>query len=161
MREFVDADDINIFTLDSDPLVQKYVGASPLKDIAQAREAIKSIRKQYVDNGIGRWAVLTKNDDTFIGWAGLKLIGEPINGFVEHYDVDYRLIKEHWGKGYGTECSKATVKYGFDVLKQKNLHAYVHQENVASKKTLEKTGFVFQNSFEDDGDVCDWYCIGQ
>jgi hypothetical protein len=44
---------------------------------------------QY-ENNIGRWAVYTKENDTFIGWCGLKKVdGE--------YDLGYRFIRKILG----------------------------------------------------------------
>lgn len=48
---------------------------------------IESIRKQYFDNGIGRWAVIEKESNNFIGWSGLKFVREETNNHIEYLDV--------------------------------------------------------------------------
>jgi RimJ/RimL family protein N-acetyltransferase len=130
-----------------------------LTTVDQAREVIKNIRQQYVENGIGRWAVFESATGAFIGWAGLKLITEPINGYVNHYDLGYRFMKKYWRKGYASEVAKALVEYGFDILKQNEIHAYTHAGNTASQRVLLKSGFKFIEQFEDDDDDCDWFTI--
>lgn len=53
------------------------------------------VRQQYVDNGIGRWAVVEKESGLFIGWAGLK-IETNVNDHASFYDLGYRFLPEFW-----------------------------------------------------------------
>lgn len=78
LREFLATDAPGMFALDSDPIVHRYLGNKPAQTIGQSHETIAFIRKHYVENGIGRWAVVEKSTNQFIGWAGLKLVREPI-----------------------------------------------------------------------------------
>ena len=55
--------------------------------IEEAGKMITNIRQQYVDNRIGRWAVIEKSSQKFIGWAGFKLIKEEINNHHQYYDI--------------------------------------------------------------------------
>jgi RimJ/RimL family protein N-acetyltransferase len=142
--------------MDSDPEVCKYLGTKPFYDIAQTREMIANIRQQYMDHGIGRWAVVLKDTGEFIGWAGLKFI-KKLNGFENNYDLGYRFIQRHWGKGYGYESAKAWVDFGFNEMKLERISAYLDVNNIASQRILEKCGLKFVNTFMDEGDVCGWY----
>lgn len=157
-RELQPSDDEAMFALDSDPEVVKYVGVPPLTDIEQTREVIRNIRQQYLDYGIGRWAVVEKQSDKVIGWAGLKFI-KQINGFENNYDLGYRFITSAWGKGYGSESAKAWIDFGFNEMKLERISAYVDVENKASVRILEKCGMQFVNTFMDEGDLCAWYEI--
>ena len=141
LRELLLTDVEGMFLLDSDPEVHRYLGNEPVTSKEEIEEIIRFIRRQYVDNGIGRWAVIEKRTEDFIGWAGLKLVTEPINNRVNFYDLGYRLRKEYWGKGIATEASKALVSYAFDTLKTDSIHAIVECGNEASEKVLLKTGF--------------------
>jgi len=66
-------------------------------------------------------------------------------------------MKKYWGKGIATECAAAVTDYGFKVLKQEKLFAYTDCDNSVSQHILLKTGFQKQNSFEHEGDLCDWF----
>jgi len=37
--------------------------------LAEALDVIRFIRQQYMDNGIGRWAIIEKDTNTFVGWS--------------------------------------------------------------------------------------------
>lgn len=158
LRELFPSDELKMFELDSNPEVHRYVGKNPVTDIEQVRAIIANIRQQYVDNGVGRWAVILKETNEFIGWAGLKL-EKNVNGHEQFYDLGYRFIQEHWGKGYATEAAKAFLDYGFNRLKLETINAWADSGNLGSRNVLEKIGFKYINTFEHEGEEEVWYEI--
>jgi RimJ/RimL family protein N-acetyltransferase len=150
-----------MFELDSDPVVHRYLGNQPVQDIEQSREAIRFIRQQYLDNGIGRWAVIEKSTGYFLGWAGLKLVKEPANNHTGFYDVGYRLIKKYWGKGFATEAAKAVVDYGFEVLQLPVIYGMADINNAASAHVLQKTGLQLIEAFDLNGTPHHWFKISR
>lgn len=159
LRELIPGDAPGIFALDSDAEVQRYVGNKPLTHIDQATAVIDFIRKQYEEHGIGRWAMIDKSTQEFLGWTGLKLIRTEINHHQHFYDMGYRLIRKHWGKGYATESALASVRYGFDVLQLSEIFAMADSGNLASQHVLEKAGMTYVNDFMYEGDPHRWYEI--
>jgi len=159
LRELLPTDDIGMFELDSNPEVHKYLGNNPVIHVDESRAYIKNIRQQYLDNGIGRWAVILKETNEFIGWSGLKLITDTINGHQNFYEIGYRFIQNHWGKGYGTEAALAFIDYGFNELKVDRIYAYADFGNNNSRKILEKIGLEYVNTFEYEGEEEVWYEI--
>lgn len=155
-RELEPTDDAGMFELDSNPEVHTYLGKNPIKTIEESRIAISSIMEQYRTNGIGRWAVLLKETGEFIGWAGLKL-ERNVNGHDSHYDLGYRFIQKHWGKGYASEAAAAFVDYGFNVMKLEKINATADPSNAASRKVLERAGLKFIETFDHEGDEEVWY----
>lgn len=156
-RELQDSDDEAMFALDSDPEVHHYLGNNPLTDIKQSREYIKIVQEQYRTNGIGRMAVILKETNEFIGWAGLKL-EHNVNGHDQFYDVGYRFMQKYWGNGYASEAAKFFVDYGFKVLKLKKINACAVIENIGSRKALEKAGLKYIEDFDyGEGEICAWY----
>lgn len=157
LRELLPTDDIGMFELDSNPEVHRYLGSRPVTDIAQSREAIANIRQQYIINGIGRWAVILKETNEFLGWCGLKL-EKNTNEHEQFYDLGYRFIQKHWGKGYGYESAQAFVDFGFNEMKLDTICATFEHGNTGSQRIMEKCGLHFVNDFTDeDGLRCSWY----
>ena len=156
LRELVASDDVGMFELDSDPEVHRFIENKPIQHIEESQEAIRYIQKQYAENGIGRWAVLLKDSNTFIGWAGIK-VEHNVNGKESFYDLGYRFIPKYWGKGYSTEASKALVDYGFNTLKLPTICAYAFTKHTASRNVLKKVGLKEITSFFADGDDNVWY----
>lgn len=158
LRELLPQDDQGMFELDSNPEVHRYLGNNPIQSIEQSRETIEFVRKQYEDCGIGRWALIEKSSGSFIGWGGLKLIRDTINGESNFLDVGYRLIPRFWSKGYATESARASVKYGFEELMTPRIVGIAHYQNKASRHALEKTGLQYKCTFHFDlwNIDCDW-----
>jgi [ribosomal protein S5]-alanine N-acetyltransferase len=159
LREILPTDVDGFFELDSDPDVHRYLGNKPITNKGQAIAVIQSIRQQYVDNGIGRWAVIDKKTNEFVGWTGLKLITEEVNQHVNHLDLGYRLIKRYWGKGIATETAIASLAYAFDKLHAQEVYAMANVENKASNAVLQKVGLKFVETFYLEEMKKNWYKI--
>lgn len=157
LRELLPSDDEGMFALDSNPHVHEFLGNKPVASIEESRKYISNIRKQYLENGIGRYAVILKETGEFIGWSGIKYITEPENGHVNFYEIGYRFIERHWGKGYGYESAKAWLDYGFENMNIQTMYASANIENIGSRKVLEKMGMVTKNEFDWNGIPCVWY----
>ena len=74
LREILPTDVEGMYQLDADPEVHKYLGNKPVTNREQTVEVINFIRQQYIDNGIGRWIIIDKKSNEFLGWTGLKLV---------------------------------------------------------------------------------------
>ncbi|MDD5254319.1 MAG: GNAT family N-acetyltransferase [Candidatus Nanoarchaeia archaeon] len=56
-------------------------------------------------------------------------------------ELGYWLGKNYWGKGIMSEAVKLIIKFGFEELKLHRIYAEAFEENIASRKVLEKAGF--------------------
>ncbi|MBB4806103.1 RimJ/RimL family protein N-acetyltransferase [Chryseobacterium defluvii] len=157
LRKFEENDTERMFLLDSNPEVMKYIGIPPVNDIKESENIIKMIRQQYTDNGIGRLAVIEKESGLLIGWSGLKLLTQPINGYTHVYDLGYRFLPEFWGKGYAIESAKASLDFGFNELNADIIYAHAHSQNEGSNHILKKLGFEKTGEFTEPDGICFWY----
>ncbi|BCY29100.1 GNAT family N-acetyltransferase [Flavobacterium okayamense] len=154
--ELSDVDDM--FAMDSNPNVHIYLGNNPLKTKEESLGYLKNIQNQYKENGIGRFAMIKKESNEFIGWCGLKFITEEENNHSHFYEIGYRLKEEFWGKGYAYEAAKAWYEYAFNKLKVDTLYASAHIDNKGSRRILEKIGLQFKNEYIWDNRIpCVWY----
>lgn len=159
LREMLPSDIEGMFELDSDPEVHKYLGNNPVTKREQIADVINFIRQQYIDNGIGRWAIIDKKTNYFIGWTGLKFVTDLTNNHQNYFDLGYRLIKKYWGQGIATESAIASLKYAFDQLKADKVYAMADCENDGSNNVLKKVGLNFIEQFTLDGIEHNWYKI--
>lgn len=157
LRNFEAYDADRMFLLDSNPDVMKYIGMPPLNDKKDSEKIIQMIQQQYIDNGVGRLAVIEKESGLLIGWSGLKLLTDPINGHQNIYDLGYRFLPEFWGKGYALESAKASLDFGFNDLKTDVIYAHAHSENNGSNHILKKLGFEKTGEFVEPDGICFWY----
>lgn len=157
VREILTTDVDGLFELDADPEVHRYPGNKPVTDKNQALEVIHFIRQQYIDNGIGRWAIIDKKTNDFIGWTGLKFVTTLTNNHIHYYDIGYRLRKKYWGQGIATETALASLHYAFVELKATEVYAMADCRNDGSNKILNKIGLRFIETFDLDGIKHNWY----
>lgn len=157
MRELLPMDAEGMFALDSNPNVHQYLGNNPVQSIEQIHGAINSIRNQYLTRGIGRFAVILKETNEFIGWSGLKYTTEPENNHVNFYDLGYRLQEKHWRKGYALESARAWLDYGFNQMNIKTMYTSAHIDNVGSNAILQKIGMIQNGQFYWNDLLCNWY----
>ncbi len=163
LREIVLSDVDGMFELDSNPTVHKYLGNKPVKTIEESQKMIQSIQQQYRERGVGRWAVINKKTNEFMGWSGLRLYNatESFNGFTNFYDVGYRFIPKYWGQGYATESGLAALDYAFNVMNLKVVYGITEKGNDASHNVLLKVGFNYVEDFfcEKENLQLRWYKI--
>lgn len=136
LRELHPDDAEHFFELNNDPEVLKYTGDVAFESIEEAREFLKNY-SHYSEHGFGRWAVVRKEDDVFLGWCGLKLNEE---GYV---DIGFRFFQKYWGNGYTTEASEKSLELGFNIFGLTEIIGRAANENKASFRVLEKIGMGF------------------
>lgn len=157
LRELKLSDAEAMFKMDSNPNVHKYLWNKPTETIEETRKIIEYVRNQYIQNNIGRFAMISKETNGFIGWAGLKFNTETINGKTNFFDIGYRLDAPFWGKGYASEASFAWMDYGFNTMKINTMTASAQAENAASNRILRKIGLQFTEQYSENEVLWNWY----
>jgi len=156
----IGAEDIEkMLALHSDPEVHTYLGNKTITSRDKIVEVTESLKKQYTDFGVGRWAMIDKKTNEFIGWTGLEFVTKEINSCKNFYDLGYRLLKKFWGQGFASESAFASLEYGFNKLKIDEIFAMADIENVASNNILKKVGLQFVETFDLESIKHNWYQI--
>ncbi len=159
IREITKEDTLGMYQLDSNPEVHRYLGNNTITSVIEAEKVIDYIQEQYKKYGLGRWAVIHKSTNNFLGWCGLKFNPTTLNDVTDYYDLGYRFRMEFWGNGFAFESAQACVTYGFEKLKLPAIYAAAHQGNIASNQILKKIGFQKIGDFLYINDPQFWYKI--
>jgi RimJ/RimL family protein N-acetyltransferase len=156
LRRLRSSDEPALLALDSDPLVMRYVGSPP--GARSAEETARRARERIVaDHGhVGWWAIEGRNDGAFHG-LGL-LLPMPDGADVE---VGYRLARASWGRGIATEATSALIGYVFATLGLPRVVAVVYPDNRASRRVLDKLGFVHEGPREYMGACVEYYVLAR
>lgn len=120
-----------ILRLNEDPEVLRFVHDAPFADQAAATQWIMDIPRSLPD-GIGRWAIEAE-DGTWVGRCSLR------NG-VGGTAMGYRLLREHWGKGYATRAVRLMLELAFGEHDVPFVISTIHPDNHASRRVIEKNG---------------------
>ncbi|MDI1353651.1 MAG: GNAT family N-acetyltransferase [bacterium] len=137
LRELTPSDADFMYRLNLDPEVIKYTGDKPFDDIDAARLFLENY-DHYQKYGFGRWAVLLKEDQSLIGWCGLKY-----DTVKDEFDVGFRFFREHWSKGYATEAAGASINLGFKRFQIATIVGRAMSQNLASINVLQKLGMKY------------------
>jgi [ribosomal protein S5]-alanine N-acetyltransferase len=155
LRELNSKDAEEMYQLNLDEEVIKYTADEAFESIAAAKSFLESY-DHYKKHGFGRWAVIRKSDDQFLGWCGLKYTAE-----LNEFDIGFRFFKMYWNNGYATESAKACIELGFTKFKMPAIIGRVRKENLASITVLKKMGLTYFKSFDFDGNDGFVYKIDQ
>ena len=134
---YIHEDDFdNLYRMNSDPLIMKYVGDGSTRSHEQMINELGILISHYTRKpGLGIWATILKSTNTFVGASGLVYYDN-----TPEIEIGYRLLKEHWNNGYATEASIGLLKYGFNNIGVRKIVSSAHVENFASRRVMEKIG---------------------
>lgn len=144
LRELSADDAQSFYDLNADPEVVKYTGDTAFATIDDAKSFLENYN-HYEHYGFGRWAVIDKKTNAFLGWCGLKYASE-----LNEVDLGFRFFRTYWNQGYATETAEVCIDYGFNNLNLEKIVGRAMEANIGSVKVLEKIGMEFVGKFEFD-----------
>lgn len=143
IRRVTEADHDDLVALDSDPLVMRFItGGPPEFDAEMLRHWLGEYGRWP---GYGTFAAVDRSTAGFLGWFHLR----P----EEHADqpeLGYRLRRDAWGRGYGSEGSRGLVDLAFGELGAARVWASTMAINTASRRVMEKAGLRYVRTFHAD-----------
>lgn len=146
LRRFTEADVDHLVDLDGDPEVMRFItGGAPTPRDAIENDILPAFLGYYErGDRYGFWAAIEKATGDFLGWFHFR----PLEGAAaDEPELGYRLRRAAWGKGYGTEGSRALIRKGFAELGVQRVVASTYQDNHASRRVMEKSGLTFVRAF--------------
>ena len=147
-------DAVAAFGFFGDPEVMKYSAFGVHPTIERTVEMLAGFIAENQRRGFGFWAVVERETDELIGMAGLTEFDE--GGDME---LAFRLRRDRWGRGYGTEAASAWVETGFSALGLTQIVAVVEPDHVVSKHILEKLGLRFVEQRSLHGKLVDYMVV--
>lgn len=146
LRRFTGDDADNLFDLDSDPEVMRFLsgGTRTPRSVIEADILPRFLRYDERAPGFGFWAAIDKATGDFVGWFSFR----PSDQADPHeVTLGFRLRKVAWGKGYATEGARALIRMGFTELGVQRVVATTYQDNLASRRVMEKVGMTLARTF--------------
>jgi RimJ/RimL family protein N-acetyltransferase len=90
------------------------------------------------------WGVWERETGELVGDASLHY-----DTTFDAWELSYGFRRDRWGRGYATEAAQACVRHGFERMRVARIVADVDPANPASKRVLEKCGFVRVRELDD------------
>lgn len=149
---FIEGEDINLRTIEEEdieflqegvnhPAVRQYAGG----DIQYNHQRYKEERFDPLSSGEFVQLLVCDGNER-IGDVSLAPIDER-RGWA---NLGYWIHPDHQGEGYATEAAQLIITHGFDELRLHRISATIIADNAASKRVVEKLGFVHEGTKRDD-----------
>lgn len=136
LRPFEASDAAAAFAWFGHPVVMRFTPAGADKSIEETNVRVAGYVEHQKIHGFSKWLVLNRASGVAIGDSGLLVLQDY--GWV---DLGFRFAQPYWGKGFATEAASAWVRAAFAEFRLTRLGAFVHPDNHASIRILEKLGF--------------------
>jgi len=149
LRRFTESDADDLFDLDADPEVMRYVNGGRATPRDEIEEHILPRFLRYYERfeGFGFWAAIEKSSGEFLGWFHFR---PREGGSPEEAELGYRLKRSAWGKGYATEGARALIRKGFTEPGVRRVFAETMAVNTASRRVMEKAGLELVRTFHQE-----------
>ena len=112
----------------------------PRVSVEEFERQVRARPTALAAGGTGRfeWLIQERQTGAQIGWVSLRINDRS----RDHAELGYSLVTPARHKGYATEALSALVDDVFADTDLGELHACTVPENIASRKVLERVGFV-------------------
>ena len=154
IRQFTEDDAGNLFNLDRDPGVMRYLGRPASREVLRDKIIPFHLGVYQRFDRLGTWAAESADTGEFLGWFYFR----AEDGDITNIHLGYRLRRAAWNKGYATEGSAALINMGFTDLGVQRVFAHTMTANAASRRVLEKCGLTLVHTVPyggPDADVID------
>lgn len=123
--------------MNADPLVTRYLAGPMTRRDSDA--LVDHIQAHWWDWGFGLYAVERRADGAFIGFVGLS----HHRALPADVEIGWRLARAAWGAGLATEAATTVRDHAFGELGLPRLIAITTDENLASRRVMDKLGMTF------------------
>ena len=150
LRQFTEDDTDNLFELNSDPEVTRYLTGGTSTPREQIRDEIIPFHLAVYQrfDRLGTWAAESGAGGEFLGWFHLR----PGHGTeITNVELGYRLRRAAWNQGYATEGSRALIDMGFASLRVDRVFGDTMTVNAGSRHVMEKCGMTLVRTVPYEG----------
>lgn len=151
-KKFLSEDDFQYFfklVSNEKIMVMNYGRVFSVEEAKKCYEGL--LDKGRKGENFGGFKVFERSTNTFIGLGALL-----VNDNFAEVEVEYSLLPEYWGKGYGSEITENLLNKAEEIKGMQQATAIIDPNNIASKKILLKNGFTSCKLYEiDDGSLAE------
>ncbi len=145
LRKILPADEEDMYEYSRDPETSLYLLWEPHRSIEYTRAHIRYLQKLYHEARFFDWALVEKKTGKMIGTCGFTEIYEK----EKRAEVGYVISPKYHRQGFAPEALAKIMEYGFARLGLSSLSGRFMEDNLASRKVLERLGFQ-ENSKENE-----------
>jgi len=139
LRALEESDSEDCFNYMTHPLVKKYLSDDDIPaSIEHARKDLLYWSSLFTRAQSIYWGIALKSNNQIIGSCGFNHWHKQHN----RVEISYDLSPDHWGQGIMTRAIGAITEFALNDMKVNRSQATIVYDNVASKRVLEKNGYL-------------------
>ncbi len=129
-----------------DPRVNATLGGPRTRE--QAAEAINRWDAHWDALGFGPWILTDRATEHPVGWL---LLHTTETGGPDSVELGWSIAADRWREGLASEAAREGIRIAFREIGLGQLVTFTLVENVASRRVMEKVGFVYDTEVEHAG----------
>lgn len=125
-----------------DPVVGRTLWPTPEPPTdAELTVQFERAARHWEDHGFGPWLLRDADTGAMVGRGGLqrKTIEDQ-----DEVEVGWAIVSQRWNQGLATELAHTSVDMAFDELGLPRIVAFTLPHNLASRRVMDKAGFVYE-----------------
>ena len=140
LRRIEREDTADVYSYASLPEVTRFLLWEPHSSLAYSKGYVDYLQSVYREGSFYDWGVILLDSGRQIGTCGFTSFD-----FENHSaQIGYVLHTDHHGKGIATEAVGAVLDFGFRKLKLQRIEGRFMEENLASRRVMEKNRMQFE-----------------
>jgi RimJ/RimL family protein N-acetyltransferase len=140
LREISAGDDAFILALMNEPAYHRHIGDRGVRTLGDARAYILAkLVPSYARFGHGLYLVGLRETGVSVGISGLVK-----RDALEHPDIGFALLQDHWAKGFAFEAAGAALAHGRGSLGLGTILGITTPGNQASIRLVGKLGLRYK-----------------
>ncbi|HQW84475.1 MAG TPA: GNAT family N-acetyltransferase [Ferruginibacter sp.] len=137
LRQPLESDVQEIFSLRSNALVNKFLDRKPTEKVEEALSFIRKVNENFKNNGGFYWAITHTDKKILIGTICLFDFSDEL----KKCEIGYELLPNYQGQGIMKEALKKVIQFTFKTLGLITIDAFTHKDNQSSTKLLQQFNF--------------------
>ncbi len=138
LRPYGQADAPHIVALLDDPVMADFLMVTPQPFVAfDARQLVKAAWRRLATGRGFDLMIVAKDGGAPVGGVGVGLHDEGARA-----ELGFWVGRDHWDRGYATEAATRIIDFARTALQVSRITATAAEDNTASRRVLEKLGFV-------------------
>ena len=134
-----------MFDYASRPVTTKYLLWSPHESPKFTKKYLSYLQGQYKEENFYDFALVEKNSCKMIGTCGFT----RFNFSSYSAEIGFVLNPKYWGYSIAPEASRRVIRFGFDTLELHRIEARYMENNIQSRRVMEKSGMTFEGIYRD------------
>lgn len=140
-RSFAD----DMFEYASNPAVTKYLTWDVHPNRRFSYNYLGYVNSRYRTGEFFDWAITMRDSGKMIGTCGFT----RFNFSSYSAEIGFVLNPKYWGYSIAPEASRRVIRFGFDTLELHRIEARYMENNIQSRRVMEKSGMTFEGIYRD------------